>query len=59
METGPTPNSTLAETGRRLGCQTVDFDPRMCEVSFVGTRQRTRGCSPQGLGGVLALVQGL
>ena len=31
----------------------------MCEVSFVGARQRTRGCSPRGLGGVLVLVQGL
>ena len=25
--------------------------PRMCEVSSMGARQRTRGCSPRGLGG--------
>ena len=31
----------------------------MCEVSSVEARQRTRGCSPRGFGGVLALVQGL
>ena len=24
----------------------VDFDPRMCEVSFVGVHQCTHGCSP-------------
>ena len=36
-----------------------EFGPRMCDVSFVGARQRTRECSPRGLGGVLALVQGL
>ena len=36
-----------------------DFGPQMCEVSSVGARQRTRGCSPRGLGGVFALVQGL
>ena len=35
------------------------FGPRMCEVSSVGAHQRTRGCSPQGLGGVFALVHGL
>jgi hypothetical protein len=35
------------------------FDPRMCEVFSVGARQHTCGCSPRGLGGVLALVQGL
>jgi len=35
------------------------FDSRMCEISSMGARQRTRGCSPRGLGGVLALVQGL
>ena len=37
----------------------ADFGPRMYEVSSAGARQRTRGCSPQGLGGVFALVQGL
>ena len=31
----------------------------MCEVTFAGARQRTRGCSPRGLGGVFVLVQGL
>ena len=31
----------------------------MCEVSSMGARQRTRGCSPRVLGGVFALVQGL
>ena len=31
----------------------------MCEVSSVGAHQRTRGCSPRGLGGVFAFVQGL
>ena len=31
----------------------------MCEVTFTGARQRTRGCSPRGLGGVFVLVQGL
>ena len=33
-----------------------DFGPRMCEVSSVGARQRTSGCSPRGLGRVFALV---
>ena len=36
-----------------------DFGPRICEVSSMGARQRTRGCSPRGLGGVFVLVQGL
>ena len=36
-----------------------EFGPRMCEVSSVGARQHTRGCSPRGLGGVFALIQGL
>jgi len=31
----------------------------MCEVSSVGARQRTCGCSPRGLGGEFVLVQGL
>ena len=31
----------------------------MCEVSSTGARQRTRGCSPRGLGGEFVLVQGL
>ena len=31
----------------------------MCEISSVGARQHTRGCSPRGLGGVFVLVQGL
>ena len=31
----------------------------MFEVSFAGARQRTRGCSPRGLGGDFVLVQGL
>ena len=31
----------------------------ICEVSFAGARQRTRGCSPRGLGGAFVLVQGL
>ena len=31
----------------------------MCEVTFAGARQRTRGCSPRGLGGAFVLVQGL
>ena len=31
----------------------------ICEVIFAGARQRTRGCSPRGLGGVFVLVQGL
>ena len=31
----------------------------MCEVTFAGARQRTRGCSPRGLGGEFVLVQGL
>ena len=35
------------------------FGPRMCEVSSVEARQRTRGCSPRGLGGVLAVIQRL
>ena len=36
------------------------FQPsNMCEVSFVGAHQRTRGCSPRGLGGEFVLVQGL
>ena len=35
------------------------FDPRMCEVFSAGARQRTRGCSPRGLGGGFVLVQGL
>ena len=38
------------------------FMPRpsnMCEVSSAGARQRTRGCSPRGLGGEFVLVQGL
>ena len=30
----------------------------MCKVSFVGARQRTRGCSPRGLGGVLYSSKG-
>jgi len=44
------------EKGRVLDC---GFDSRMCEISSMGARQRTRGCSPRGLGGVLALIQGL
>ena len=35
------------------------FVPRVCEALSVGARQRTRGCSPRGLGGVGTLVQGL
>ena len=31
----------------------------MCKVSFTGVRQRTRGCSPRGLGGGFVLIQGL
>ena len=31
----------------------------MCEVSFPGARQRTRGCNPRGLGGEFVLVHGL
>ena len=36
-----------------------EFGPRICEVSSVGARQRTRGYSPRGLGGVFVLIQGL
>ena len=32
---------------------------QICEILSVGARQRTRGSSPRGLGGVRALVQGL
>jgi len=53
----PKPNTSgNEEKARALGW---GFDPRMCEVSSVGAHQRTRGCSPRRLGGVLALVQGL
>ena len=53
----PEPNTSgNEEKARVLGW---GFGPRICEVSSVGARQRTRGCSPRGLGGVLALVQGL
>ena len=44
---------------RALEQACIGFGPRMCEVSSVGARQRTRECSPRGLGGVFALVQGL
>ena len=38
---------------------TLGLVPRMCEVSSMEAHQRTSGCSPRGLGGVRALVQGL
>ena len=38
---------------------TWGFVPRTCAVLPVGVLQRTRGCSPRGLGGVGTLVQGL
>ena len=45
---------------RRAFCLFIrGFVPRVCEALFVGVRQRTRGCSPRGLGGVGTLIQGL
>ena len=38
---------------------TWGFVPRICEVLSEVAHQRTRGCSPRGLGGVETLVQGL
>ena len=38
---------------------TWGFVSRIGEVHSVGARQRIRGCSPRGLGGVETLVQGL
>ena len=35
------------------------FVPRDCEALSMAARQRTRGCSPLDLGGVVTLVQGL
>ena len=43
----------------RIGVYRELRPSNMCEVSSVGARQRTYGCSPRGLGGEFVLVQGL
>ena len=53
-------NEVFISLVRRAFCLFIrGFVPRVCEALFVGARQRTRVCSPRGLGGVGTLVQGL
>ena len=53
-------NEVFISLARRAFCLFIwGFAPRVCEALSMGARQRTRGCSPRGLGGVETLVQGM